>query len=187
MSTPGLRELAKESVVFERAYAPIPFTLPSHMSLMTGLYPDSHGVTAEDARLPEGAATLSSMLKGAGYRTIHAGKAHWVQFQLEGRESNRDAVGARVWVTAGGRTQVSFVNGGNGFASQSSRRVHFGLGGTATIQKLKVAWPSGRTETFENVKADQIYRIIEGAGRLADFGTREGRTRKGKTKKTEGK
>ncbi|HYX23050.1 MAG TPA: CRTAC1 family protein, partial [Thermoanaerobaculia bacterium] len=88
--------------------------------------------------------------------------AHWAGFALEGRKSNREAVGAQLRATAGGRTQLRFVDGGNGFAGQSSRRVHFGLAGAAVIDRLEVRWPSGARQTFEKIPADHLYRIVEG-------------------------
>jgi hypothetical protein len=88
--------------------------------------------------------------------------AHWAGFVLEGKASNREAVGARLRLTAGGRTLLRFVDGGNGFAAQSSRRVHFGLGTAERIDKLEVLWPSGRRQTFENLPADRWVRLVEG-------------------------
>ncbi len=100
---------------------------------------------------------------------------HWLQLVLEGRTSNRDAIGARLWLHAGGETQVSFVNGGNGFASQSSRRVHFGLGKAAKIDRLEVAWPSGKKQTFTGLSTDRIYRLVEGDAKPLKFEPREGK------------
>ncbi len=97
----------------------------------------------------------------------------WLQLELIGDPngtppSNRDAVGARVWLTADGVTQTSFVNGGNGFASQSSRRLHFGLAGAREVERLRVVWPSGREQTFEDLAADRLYRLHEGGRLTAD-------------------
>jgi len=86
---------------------------------------------------------------------------HWVQLSLEGRKSNRFAVGAQVRITHGGRTYLQFVNGGNGFASQSTQRVHFGLGSDNTIDRIEVRWPSGVKQEFAGLKPDAIYRIVE--------------------------
>jgi hypothetical protein len=87
---------------------------------------------------------------------------NWVQFLLRGVESNRDGIGAQVRVTAGDRTQLSFVNGGNGFASQSSLRVHFGLADREILDRVEVRWPSGKRQSFEKVAANRIYRLVEG-------------------------
>jgi hypothetical protein len=105
------------------------------------------------------------------WRNVQPTGNHWLELALTGSESNRDAVGARVWLHAGGRTLVSFVNGGNGFASQSTRRVHFGLGAGKKIDRLEVAWPSGRKQHFKNVAADRIYRLTEGETKLRPFAT----------------
>lgn len=67
--TPRLDELARESVVFEQAYAPIPFTLSSHMTLFTGLAPDVHGVLGRRHRLAEDVTTLPRHLADAGWST----------------------------------------------------------------------------------------------------------------------
>ncbi|MBI3935329.1 MAG: CRTAC1 family protein [Acidobacteria bacterium] len=87
---------------------------------------------------------------------------HWAAFQLEGNESSRAAVGTQLRLTAGGHTYLNFVNGGNGFAAQSSPRVHFGLGLTTKIDQVEVRWPSGKRQIFNGFSADQIYRLVEG-------------------------
>jgi hypothetical protein len=94
---------------------------------------------------------------------------HWAGFLLEGRKSNRQAVGAQLRATAGGRTQLRFVDGGNGFAGQSSQRVHFGLASATVIDRLEVRWPSGARQTFEKIPADHLYRIVEGEPALKPF------------------
>ncbi len=104
------------------------------------------------------------------WRNVQAEGGHWLQLALEGRRGNRDAVGARVWAHAGGRTRVSFVNGGNGFGSQSTRRVHFGLGEAREIEKLEVVWPSGEKQSFTGVAPDRIYRLVEGDEKLRPLG-----------------
>jgi enediyne biosynthesis protein E4 len=101
---------------------------------------------------------VSGQASGAGRAT----GPHWAAFLLEGRKSNRDAVGAQLRVTAGGLTQLRFVDGGNGFAAQSSRRVFFGLAGAAAVERLEVRWPSGLRQTFANLPANRLYRIVEG-------------------------
>jgi hypothetical protein len=89
-----------------------------------------------------------------------------VAFQLEGRRSNRDAVGARLALTAGGRRLVRWLDGGNGFAGQSSRRVHFGLGAAERAEALEVQWPSGERQRFAGFAAGRLYRIVEGEPEL---------------------
>ncbi|HEV8578778.1 MAG TPA: CRTAC1 family protein [Thermoanaerobaculia bacterium] len=102
------------------------------------------------------------------YRNVRPA-AHWVQFLLEGRPSSRDAVGAQLRATAAGRSQLRFVDGGNGFAGQSSRRVHFGLGAAAAVDRLEVRWPSGLRQIFDKIPADRTWRIVEGEPELKPF------------------
>ena len=89
---------------------------------------------------------------------------HRVLFKLLGTKSNRLAIGARVTVKAGGVTQFSEVKGGSGYISQNDLRQHFGLGSNATMEEVRVRWPSGESELFHDVAADFIYTIIEGQG-----------------------
>ncbi len=68
------------------------------------------------------------------YRNVTAAPGHWIELELAGTKSNRDAIGARVTLTAGSLKVLREVDGGNGYASQSSRRLHFGLGSTRHCQ-----------------------------------------------------
>src|SRR5438093_12445132 len=67
---PGFDALARASVRFSEALATASWTLPSHASLLTGLYPDRHGATDRRLRLGEGVPTLAKELKRAGYETV---------------------------------------------------------------------------------------------------------------------
>jgi hypothetical protein len=88
---------------------------------------------------------------------------HFVNFKLVGTKSNRDAVGARVRLTAGGLTQMRDVKNGGSYLSSSDPRLHFGLGRAAAIDRLEVRWPSGLRQTFGPLPADGIYLLREGA------------------------
>jgi hypothetical protein len=94
-----------------------------------------------------------------------AGAPHWVQFLLEGRRSNRAAIGAQVRIVANGQRRLSFVNGGNSFAGQSMSRVHFGLGSADSVESVEVRWPSGFSEKFSVPAVDRLYRFNEGTGK----------------------
>jgi len=122
------------------------------------------------------------------YRNVTEPAGHWIELTLEGAGvrapatgeegaetrppgSNRHAVGARVEVTLGGGAKLlREVNGGNGYASQSTTRVHVGLGDAKTIERIEIRWPSGRVEVLEAadgkppVPIDRSSRIVEGRG-----------------------
>jgi hypothetical protein len=103
------------------------------------------------------------------YRNVQPTGNHWVQFHMQSTVSNTLAIGTRLWLTADGQTQVGFVNGGNGFASQSTLRVHFGLARAKRIDRLEVAWPSGIRQTYTHVPVNRIHTVIEGQPQLQPF------------------
>jgi hypothetical protein len=80
------------------------------------------------------------------YKNTVAPENQWIQFELEGTKSNRSAIGARVRLFWNGREQVQEVSGGNGYAAQNQRRLHFGLGKEPHIEKAIIEWPSGQTQ-----------------------------------------
>ncbi len=86
---------------------------------------------------------------------------HFVSFKLVGTKSNRDAMGARLKLTAGGLTQIREIEGGGSYMSQSDLRAHFGLASAVKIDKLEISWPSGAKQTFTDFPADQFYRVQE--------------------------
>ena len=69
ITTPAFNAMAARGRLFRQAYATVPETLPSHASLMTGLYPAGHGIHENARRLPDATPVLAEQLKGAGYRT----------------------------------------------------------------------------------------------------------------------
>ena len=97
------------------------------------------------------------------YRNVSPRAGHWLALRLVGTRSNRDAIGARVVVRAGRETWLREVNGGNGYAGQSTTRLHFGLGAVAKVDAVEVRWPSGLQETFR-VPIDRSTTIEEGRG-----------------------
>jgi enediyne biosynthesis protein E4 len=99
-----------------------------------------------------------------------AGSAHhWVELELEGTATNRDAIGARVTLTAGGVTQLRDVAAGGGNHLQHSHLVHFGLGDATTIDSVTVHWVGGSTEDVSGVVADGRFRVVEGSGQGVAF------------------
>ena len=98
--------------------------------------------------------------KGGGPRN------HFVNFKLVGTKSDRDAMGARITLRAGGVTQIREIEGGGSYLSQSDLRANFGLGGNTSAGQVEIRWPSGLHQSFRNVKADKFYLVVEGKGRL---------------------
>jgi hypothetical protein len=92
---------------------------------------------------------------------------HWIGIALEGRTSNRAAIGATVRVTAGGRVQARAVMSQSSYYSLDDLRVHFGLGSVSRVDQIEVTWPSGRVESVTNVAADRVVALVEGSGNVA--------------------
>jgi hypothetical protein len=92
-----------------------------------------------------------------------ANPGHWLTVRLEGVRSNRDGVGARVVIEAGGRRQVQQRIGGGSYQSASDPRLHFGLHDSAQVDRLEVRWPSGQIDRFDGLAADHGYLLREGA------------------------
>ncbi len=91
---------------------------------------------------------------------------HFVNFRLVGRKSNRDAMGARLRLVAGGISQIREIAGGGSYLSQSELRAHFGLGRNTKADSLEVRWPSGEHQVFRDIAADAFYVIEEGKAHM---------------------
>jgi hypothetical protein len=88
-------------------------------------------------------------------------RRNWVRFALTGSKSNRSAIGARVTLTAGGRTQMNEVVGGGSYLSQSEFALYFGLGDSTKLDHVEVRWPNGGVEQWSNLAADRTYAFTE--------------------------
>ena len=89
---------------------------------------------------------------------------HFVAIRLEGVESNRDAIGARVELVLGNDSNqrtIRTVRAGSGYLSQSSKWVHFGLGKNSCIERVTIRWPSGNIQHFDGLEANRHYHIVE--------------------------
>jgi hypothetical protein len=89
------------------------------------------------------------------------GRNHWLEFELEGTKSNRDGIGARIKVVAGGAPQYNHVSFAAGYASSSAGPVHFGLGSSSSADLVEIHWPSGIVQQLKNVPADRVVKVKE--------------------------
>jgi hypothetical protein len=89
------------------------------------------------------------------------GGNHWLELALQGTKSNRDAIGAKIKIVAGGQAQFNHVTTASGYASSSAGPVHFGLGPAKTAEQIEIQWPSGVKQVLNNVQADQVLKITE--------------------------
>jgi hypothetical protein len=85
----------------------------------------------------------------------------WLAVRARGRESNRFGAGARLRVTAGGRTQLREISMAGSYLSSSDSRLYFGLGRESRAAKIEILWPSGKTQVLENIQANRFVTLDE--------------------------
>jgi hypothetical protein len=93
----------------------------------------------------------------------NSNRNHWILLKLVGVKSNRDGLGTKIKLVTSLSTQYNQATTAVGYNSSSDKRVHFGLGSSAVVDSIELAWPSGIKQVFKNVKADQILTVIESA------------------------
>ena len=132
----------------------------------------SHGVSFADydrdgdldLYAPVGGAQPGDQWPNALYRNEGFGH-HYLVLALEGVESNRDAIGAKVRVQSGDLLQTREVASGYSFGNSSSLELEFGLGDRMRVDRVEVVWPSGKKDIYEDLAADQHLLLREGETR----------------------
>lgn len=118
----------------------------------------------------DGDQDVFGVVLGTGEEEIHSKlyinqtekAGHYVQIALEGARSNRDAIGAQVWVYAGGLAHIRELEGGGAsYCSKSSNVLHVGLGEAERIDSLVIHWPSGQVDRYEEVAMDEMHMFVE--------------------------
>ncbi len=92
-------------------------------------------------------------------------KGHWLSIRAIDPALKRDAYGAKITVTAGGKNFIRWVNPGYSYLSSNDPRVHFGLGSATSVDSIHVSWPDDKGETFPGVHADQFLTIQKGSSK----------------------
>ena len=106
------------------------------------------------------------------YKNDVAPERRWIGFDLQGgcrgdspagTCSNRSAIGAQVAVYWNGQQQIQEVSGGSGFCAQNQRRLHFGLGSGAAVDRVVIRWPSGKLQELDRPESNRVHRVQEPA------------------------
>ena len=127
---------------------------------------EQHFATSKDGTV---AATVTNAVGEYRFNGLQAGPVT-IAFELEGACrgdapkagcSNRSAIGAQVALYWNGQEQVQEVSGGSGFCAQNERRLHFGLGAGAVVEKARVRWPSGKMDELVRPEANRVYKLKE--------------------------
>jgi len=104
------------------------------------------------------------LLRNELMKTVSKDSANWVQLKLVGVKSNRNAVGAKVKLTAGSLSQIDEVRSGDSYLSHSDWRLHFGLQQARVIEQVEIQWPNGIVEKLKNLPINQMLILTEGKG-----------------------
>ena len=88
-------------------------------------------------------------------------RPNWLQVKLVGSGQNRDAVGAKIHLTANGATQIKEIYAGESYMSSNSFMTEFGLGKATHVQALQIHWPNGNRQKLQNISINQQIRIIQ--------------------------
>lgn len=91
------------------------------------------------------------------------GNNHWVKINLEGKLSNRDAIGSMIYLYTDTITQFRYTQCGVGFLGQNSGIELIGTGDHTTVDSIKIIWPSGHIDRFYALDVDQVFNIVEGS------------------------
>ncbi len=98
---------------------------------------------------------------GIFLRNNKGNKNNWITLNLIGQTSNRDGIGARIKLFAGGIVQTAQKKSTTGYLSQNDPRLHFGLLKNNNVDSIEIRWPSGKFQVLKNLKANQILKVKE--------------------------
>ena len=90
------------------------------------------------------------------YRNDLEPRGNFLQVRLRGEGMNREAVGARIYVTTGSLTQMHELRSGSNYVSQQPCEAHFGLGTATTVDRLTVVWPDGEVDLFHDIPSNRF-------------------------------
>ncbi len=104
-----------------------------------------------------------------------ASEHHWLQLQLVGVGSERDAIGATVRVSFADRTITKVVQAGDGYMSKNQSLLNFGLGESDTIDRLEIRWPDGGRQSLTGLQSDRRWLVVQNDNQPFRLSDDEGR------------
>lgn len=94
---------------------------------------------------------------------------NWIGIKLEGKKNNREGIGSKVRVVAGGKSHTEYVMGGSGYLGTHDRRAHFGLGDAESVESLEIVWPGKKVQKFSNLPVNRYIIVREDDPSWYDF------------------
>ena len=98
---------------------------------------------------------------GMFIRNNKGNQNNWLTLNLVGYASNKDGIGSRIKLIAGGKVQTAQKKSTTGYLSQNDSRIHFGLLKNDIVENIEIKWPSGKLQVLENIKSNQILTVKE--------------------------
>ena len=146
-----------------KKFEPVPAAPGSGLSVLASARGAAFGDLFNDGRIDIVINNLDA--PPTVLRNVNSPMGNWIALRLiGGGKSPRDAIGAKVFVTAGGFRQRQDVISGGSYLSQNDMRVHFGLGKETQVQELQIEWPDGFEENVAVPGVNRILTIAEGKG-----------------------
>jgi hypothetical protein len=102
---------------------------------------------------------INSGAPGVLYRNEGGNANNWADVKLFGRGGNVHGIGARIWLSAGGHTQMRELRRGSNFVSQQAGEAHFGLGESESIDEIRVRWPDGVVNTWNDLAINRRHEL----------------------------
>lgn len=103
------------------------------------------------------------VLTGGTLRMSNGNDNNYLRVHLEGVESNRDGIGARVEITSALGNQIRDIRSGEGFSHMSSLTAHFGIDEDTEVQQVVIHWPSGTMDVIDNPQINSMLVVVEGS------------------------
>jgi hypothetical protein len=100
---------------------------------------------------------------GSTLRLNNGNSNNWLKFNLQGVQSNRNGIGARIEIYGAWGKQIRDARSGEGFEYMSSLNIHFGIGEATAIDQVIIRWPSGIVDTIDNPDTNQTLVVVEGS------------------------
>lgn len=126
----------------------------------------SRGLVVEDLNFDGllDVVVVNSRSQPSVFKNVSMSPNHWLQIDLIGTESNRDAVGSQVTVTAGRKSTIQTKTSGRGYQSHFGSRLHFGVGSSEQVAEIAIRWNGGAVEKVFDVEVNQLLTIRQGIG-----------------------
>ncbi len=146
----------------DNTFTEVPGTFPGSDTMHSFAFGDVNRDGAVDLYASYGNGYVSADSNNEDILWVNAGNANnWITFELEGIQSNQDAVGAKVVITGAFGTQIREVRAGESYGITCTASCHFGLGANEIVETATVLWPSGLETILETPAINQYHAISE--------------------------